>query len=315
MGKAARFMPTNDAQSLLALNLHPIRQRRTPVFNNTRAHLGALPYTQRLQMNTCLELPSGANLRRLLACTVACFIIDATAGGPASANLPAASPAALYLSYCSVCHGEQGNGQSRARASLNPPPSDFTHPARANLPRELMIATVREGRAGTAMVGWKTQLSDTQIAQVVDYVRTAFMKSAAPPQPTSTKTTSALTSLAAPVGIEANRPHSPIPLKGDKIAGGLLYENNCTACHGTAGDGNGPRAYFISPKPRSFITAESRAAFTRPLLIHSIAQGKRGTEMPSWEKVLTDQQIANLAEYVFQRFIATEQSANARTAK
>jgi mono/diheme cytochrome c family protein len=35
-------------------------------------------------------------------------------------------PDALYHNYCSVCHGDRGDGNSRARNSLVPPPRDFT---------------------------------------------------------------------------------------------------------------------------------------------------------------------------------------------
>lgn len=229
----------------------------------------------------------------------ACLAFDAVGGTPQAS----ATPAALYQSYCSVCHGEQGNGQSRARASLSPPPTDFTSAAaRVNLPRERMIASVREGRPGTAMVSWRTQLSDTQIATIVDHIRSKFMNSGTQQGAASTKSVLPVVS-SKPIGNSTNSAANVPTLKGDMLSGRRLYEQNCVACHGTAGDGKGPRAYFISPTPRSFVSAESRAAFTTPVLTVSIAQGKRGTEMPAWDKVLTAQEIADVAEYVFQRFI------------
>jgi len=255
-----------------------------------------------------------------IVCVGLCLSGVASAGGNSQASTSTAAPATLYHSYCSVCHGDHGDGQSRARASLNPPPLDFTNPAvRASLPRERMIIGVREGRPGTAMVGWKTQLSDTQIAAVVDYVREKFMTSTVqqdamhlgPPLTTSAprKVDSSLPTVSASVS------SVPVPPKGNMVAGGRLYEQNCVACHGKAGDGRGPRAYFISPRPRSFVSAESRAAFSRPILIHAIAQGKRGTEMPSWDKVLTDQEIADVAEFVFQRFVAIDATIGLRERK
>ena len=259
-----------------------------------------------LQMNTWFVRISTTPALRALACIAAsCAALNAFAATPGSAQL-GNSPSALYHSYCSVCHGDQGNGQSRARASLNPPPSDFTNPAnREAFTRERMIASVREGRPGTAMVGWKTQLSDTQIAAVVDHVRATFMVAGTQPPVTSPVPPVLLPQGAPSTTASTGGARVPAMLKGDKARGAKLYDQNCVACHGKAGDGAGPRAYFISPKPRSFISAESRAAFTRPILVLAIAQGKRGTEMPSWDKVMTDQEIANVAEYVFQSFIAT----------
>jgi mono/diheme cytochrome c family protein len=43
--------------------------------------------------------------------------------------------------------------------------------------------------------------------------------------------------------------------------------------------------------------------FNRPLIYATTSAGKLGTEMPAWSKVLTDQEIADVAEYVFITFI------------
>jgi mono/diheme cytochrome c family protein len=198
-----------------------------------------------------------------------------------------ARPDVLYRDYCSVCHGERGDGRSRARGSLVPPPRDFTATRRADLPRAAMIAAVSDGKPGTAMVGWKTQLDRDEIESVVDYVRRTFMRGV-PPGPEE----EADMSLPLPMG-----------LTGNTRRGASFYAANCSACHGPRGDGRGPRAYFIVPKPRNFIDAESRATYNRPALFAAIAAGKTGTVMPAWGNVVDDQQIADVAEYVFLRFI------------
>ncbi len=339
---------------------------------------------------------------------------------PAAAETP--QPALIYHDYCSVCHGDQGNGRSHARSSLQPPPRDFTDPAgAAALTRERMIRSVTHGVPGTAMVGWEKQLSAAEIAAVVDYIRDTFM-----PQPVATSTDRGeeiyahtcsvchgdkgnsakwgsnllarrprdFTSAAArreltrermihsvthgvpgtpmmafdsqlsPTDIEAvvdyirkrfmrpatagisgtsahGKRSAPAPkaernfpemgvitqplipesekdakpepadmraalpdgLRGDPVEGKALYLQNCVPCHGLAGDGEGPRAYFIFPRPRDFTRDYSRAVFNRPRLYRAISEGKNGTEMPAWSRVLTAQQIADLSEYVFQAFI------------
>ena len=95
----------------------------------------------------------------------------------------------------------------------------------------------------------------------------------------------------------------PLGLRGDASAGHRFYDANCATCHGIQGDGQGKRAYFINPKPRSFTSLESRALFNRPAIYAAVAAGKRGTEMPAWDKVLTPQQIADVSEYLFLSFI------------
>lgn len=223
-------------------------------------------------------------LVRLCAPLLSTIALDALAGHPTNA-----SPAELYQAYCSVCHGERGDGQSRARSSLRPAPRDFTtEESRKMLSREGMIAIVREGRAGTAMAGWKTQLNDQQIAAVVDFIRERFMqidtKSKPPPA-------LANVSKAAPL------------LTGNAERGKRLYSQNCVACHGAAGKGDGPRAYFIEPKPRNFHTPDSRAMLDRAALVQGISYGRPGKEMPAWEKVMAKQDIADVAEYVYTAFV------------
>jgi mono/diheme cytochrome c family protein len=95
----------------------------------------------------------------------------------------------------------------------------------------------------------------------------------------------------------------PNGLKGDSKRGGAFYLANCATCHGARGDGAGPRAYFINPKPRNFVEEASRARFNRVALYAAVSEGRLGSEMPAWKQVATAQQMADVSEYVFQTFI------------
>jgi mono/diheme cytochrome c family protein len=99
----------------------------------------------------------------------------------------------------------------------------------------------------------------------------------------------------------------PLGLKGDPDRGGVFFMTNCFTCHGVKGDGNGPRAYFITPVPRNFLDEASRQRLNRPVLFEAITNGRLGTNMPAWGKVLNNQEIANVAEFVFQHFISAPQ--------
>jgi mono/diheme cytochrome c family protein len=96
-------------------------------------------------------------------------------------------------------------------------------------------------------------------------------------------------------------------LDGNLAAGKKFFNENCADCHGEKGDGQGPRAYFINPRPASFISDKSLATLNRPTLYTHIFAGKLGTEMPAWRHVLSDQEIGNVAEYVFRAFIEPNQ--------
>lgn len=105
----------------------------------------------------------------------------------------------------------------------------------------------------------------------------------------------------------------PLPkgLKGDIKLGEKFFMGNCATCHGKLGNGDGPRAYFINPRPRNFHDDYSHTNLNRPTLFSVISTGKPGTVMPAWGKVLSDQEIANIAEFVFRTFVQETNGAKA----
>lgn len=224
----------------------------------------------------------------------ALHIVVLAASGFAATALPAAEPAELYHQYCSVCHGDRGDGRSRARQGLSTPPRDFTAPgAAAALTRDHMIDVVLNGRPGTAMVGWKTRLSRDEAAGVVDYIRGTFMRGGASGHAGANESVKPPTP-----ALEAKA-----PVRGHAVRGAALYNANCATCHGLEGNGEGPRAYFIFPKPRNFLAEETRSRFTPDTLFFAVKHGVKGREMPAWGTVLNDQQIADVSQYVYENFV------------
>lgn len=221
----------------------------------------------------------------------------------------------LYVQNCVSCHGERGQGSVQSMNGA-PPPRDLASPkARAELDRNRMIASVARGRPGTAMAGFSSRLSSADIEAVVDYVSAALMLPYVPnisgirahggaggdaPQ---ARVPSAPAPKSAPSGQVDMRLPLPKSLRGDAGKGAKFYGENCANCHGAKGDGQGPRANLVTPKPRNFLDAGSRATLNRPALFNAISEGKVGTEMPAWSQVLDEQELANVAEYVFRQFI------------
>jgi mono/diheme cytochrome c family protein len=207
-------------------------------------------------------------------------------------SVPEQRATAIYRESCSVCHGDDGSGAEWGRQSLSARPRDFTSASAVQeLTRDRMIAAVTYGRPGSPMPGFGAQLSPAQIAGVVDYVRTRFMSGQVAGGDN-------------PVASGAYHDRSfPNGLVGRFERGRAFYMGNCVACHGIEGDGNGPRAYFIFPRPRSFIDPATREILNRPTLFNGIKDGVNGREMPAWGKVLGDQDIVDIAEYVYRQFI------------
>ncbi|WP_332672816.1 c-type cytochrome [Aromatoleum sp.] len=259
----------------------------------------------------------------------------------------------LYHEYCSVCHGDRGDGNSKAIMSLNPPPRDLTKAA--SLPRDYLLHVITNGKPGTAMVGYKSRLNAEQLGALADYVHDEIVNRGAA---ISAGTLSGISGTSGTTAGKSSQPaaggkghgsgvqatsdaasRAPVPpiaaplpdrksvapderadmklgfpsgLKGDAEKGQAFYLANCAECHGAKGDGQGKRAYFIRPVPRNFLDERSRLTLNRPAIYAATFFGRNGTEMPAWGKVLTEQEIANVSEFVFRSFIRSDEKAAAK---
>jgi cytochrome c oxidase cbb3-type subunit I/II len=84
--------------------------------------------------------------------------------------------------------------------------------------------------------------------------------------------------------------------------GKLVYERRCVGCHGEKGDGNGPAATFLDPRPRNFTlgsfkfrTTPSGSLPTDGDLYRTLARGVRWTAMPTWHELPEKDRIAVIA--------------------
>ena len=99
------------------------------------------------------------------------------------------------------------------------------------------------------------------------------------------------------------------PVRAPDLNGAAsLYQSNCVACHGAAGDGNGPQAAALEPRPTNF--QEHARQFQRSVygLYNTISLGVEGTSMPAFGNLRAEERWA-LAFYVSQ-FVSTEDERN-----
>lgn len=87
---------------------------------------------------------------------------------------------AVYNFRCYFCHGYSGNAKTLAATFLTPPPADFTRAAAKQLTREAIIATLRNGRPGTAMKSFSGILSEREMMTVSSFVVDEFVVRRAP---------------------------------------------------------------------------------------------------------------------------------------
>ena len=84
---------------------------------------------------------------------------------------------------------------------------------------------------------------------------------------------------------------------GDALRGKPIFVDRCASCHGLTGNGDGPRAPFLSPHPGNLISAATSIKSDEELLA-IIADGKPRTAMPPWKDLLTHQQLRDVLAYI-----------------
>jgi DMSO reductase family type II enzyme heme b subunit len=98
-------------------------------------------------------------------------------------------------------------------------------------------------------------------------------------------------------------PTTGLAQPGDAAAGKATYELKCASCHGAKGDGKGPGADQLEPRPRDFtsgiykIRSTSNKTPADQDIFRVITDGMPGTSMPPWA-VLPERDRWNLVAYV-----------------
>ncbi|MDP3090578.1 MAG: cbb3-type cytochrome c oxidase subunit I [Nitrospira sp.] len=89
------------------------------------------------------------------------------------------------------------------------------------------------------------------------------------------------------------------------MLGKSVYERRCLGCHGGKGDGLGPSARFMTPRPRDFTTGIFKFRSTSGKdslptdidLYSTITHGLWGTAMPAWQEV-SDHERRAVVQYI-----------------
>jgi len=78
----------------------------------------------------------------------------------------------LYQAYCAECHGVSGRGDGPSAALFNPPPADLrVHMAHGHTDGQL-YDWIMNGMGATGMPAYRNQLSDDDVWNVINYIRT-----------------------------------------------------------------------------------------------------------------------------------------------
>ena len=102
----------------------------------------------------------------------------------------------------------------------------------------------------------------------------------------------------------------PVMLGDDRVTtawllkGQAVYQERCVQCHGVTGEGDGPTALSMYPRPRDYSMGIFKFTSTtygsKPMrddLIHTVTNGIRGTSMPDF-KLIPPDEIEAVVDYV-----------------
>lgn len=184
----------------------------------------------------------------------------------------------LYTVFCATCHGPDGRGDGPAAVFCRVPPADLARaefkvrstPAGA-LPRDADLASViRRGAGGDGTMPAFGFLGDGDVDRLVAHIKTLSPRWQAEQAPPA---------VAPPPRVE-----------GDVARGKQVYGAwGCADCHGTAGQGDGPKARGLR---NARGVPEIATDLTRPWtfkagaddegLVRSVLTGFNGTTMPAY---------------------------------
>jgi cytochrome c oxidase cbb3-type subunit 3 len=81
-----------------------------------------------------------------------------------------------------------------------------------------------------------------------------------------------------------------------------IYNYRCYFCHGYSGDANTLTSTYLQPPPRDFTNTEPEA-LSRQYMIDIVTNGKQGTAMHGFSRVLQAPEIAAVVDFVRTEFI------------
>ena len=85
--------------------------------------------------------------------------------------------------------------------------------------------------------------------------------------------------------------------------GDVLFQQQCTVCHGEKGDGQGVFAYLMNPRPRNFLAGKFKLTTTENQvptdgdLLRTLRRGMPGSAMPPWDH-LSQSDLDALVTYI-----------------
>jgi mono/diheme cytochrome c family protein len=105
----------------------------------------------------------------LVAIVVVFGLAQATLAASAKGNAEAGKK--IYAESCQNCHGQTGKGDSDMAAYLTPPPANLAAKATQSKTDAQLRKVILEGRPGTAMSSYDGAFEESQLVDLLAYIR------------------------------------------------------------------------------------------------------------------------------------------------
>ena len=122
-------------------------------------------------------------------------------------------------------------------------------------------------------------------------------------QPAPSEPASTTQPAAAPAPAVPSTPSAPSAPAGDDVSrGAAAYASYCASCHGARGDGDGPVAAALDPRPAKHSDGATMNALSDEYLFRVIKEGGpavgKSQLMGAWGGSLSDAQIRDVVAYI-----------------
>ena len=171
---------------------------------------------------------------------------------------PVVRGAIVFKTYCTLCHGERGDGLGRA-AKIHDNKSMAIKPR----PPEYYEKIIRQGGEAVGrssfMPVWQDELSEEQITDVISYLGV--------------------------IDDSTNR-------------GETVFKANCILCHGIKGNGKGRASVLFDPPPADLTHSDKNDDYKKMIITYGGAAMGRSSVMPIWGEQLSEVEIKDVVNYI-----------------
>ncbi|MCU7843733.1 MAG: c-type cytochrome [Candidatus Thiodiazotropha sp. (ex Monitilora ramsayi)] len=177
----------------------------------------------------------------------------------------------LYNQTCYLCHGDSGKGDGPLAGKIDISITDLTDDKLVNETSDLKLfrliqGTIKHG-SGNNMPQWGLALAGPQIESIISYVR--FLQ------------------------------RSKHSLPGDPRIGEQVYRDNCVACHGRLGKGDGILTTVMKMNAADHTSSMEMNKHPNSQLIEIVTNGTPGKSlMPGWKEKLSSDEIEGVVAYI-----------------